>query len=207
MKTCRVGVSVFALTMTLAGCGTTAAAPPSHSTPLTATSVVLHRHLKNTRWYPPAVVKHYATTGVAYRIPNTVGLESWSGNPTQALLTTLNHLRTATSPLQVMEYSDPSFWPSIHSQWQFPNPHSRWYHVNTASLTLQNIQAIPAGQSPYAGVIHHTYGTPVLTYSWAVAVGEPDHVFTTWYKTHPALTPWYYFVDVRGHWLLYAIEN
>ncbi len=198
------------LALTVAGCGVLTAKAPSSARPharVSAAAVTLQKHLKNSWWYPPAVTKHYPTTEVAYHVPSPVGMESWQGNPESALLTTLNHVFQATTVAQVMAYSDPSFWGRISKQWQFPRGHRSKYGVMKEPLTAQNVQMMPATDSPYAAVIRRGDGDFVLTHSWAIAVGEPGNVFSTWYKKHPALTPWLYFVDVRGHWLLYSIQN
>ncbi len=205
-----VTVTVLALATIVAGCGNTnaeSAVSSSHARHVTATTVALPHHLSNTQWYPPAVTKHFSTTGMAYLVPNSDGLQSWSGNPTNAVLITLNHLRQATTVKQVEEYSDPSLWPQIPHVWQFPKPHSRWYHRDTEPLTVQNVGSMPAAQSPYANFIKTHEGTDLLQHFWVLAVANPGHSFATWIKTHPALTPWYYFVNVRGHWLLYSIQN
>ncbi len=205
-----VPVAVLSLATIVSGCGHTNAAPSvssSHVRHVAATTVALPHHLSNTQWYPPAVTKHYPITGAAYKVPSDTGLQMWSSDPTLAVLAVFNHLSRATTIQQVEEYSDPSFWPGIRHEWTFPNPHSPWYHEMRKPLTAQNVESMPASRSPYAGVIQRQYGPEILDHSWVLATGQPGQAFTTWYKKHPALTPWYYFVNVRGHWLLYSIQN
>ena len=201
-------VGAAGLILTVAGCGATnPETPPSSGHAVQASRLALQKHLHDRWWYPPAITKHYPTTGVTYHIPSAVGLAYWHGNPTHALLTTLNHLFSATTIPQVMTNSDPSFWPNIRQQWQFPKRPAPPYREMTKPLSAQNIEIVSAAHSPYARVIQHWDGDQVLTHSVAVGVGQPGKNFVSWYKRHPALTPWLYFVDVRGHWLLYSIQN
>ncbi len=202
--------AISIMTALLAGCGTSNALPASPGSPshhVTAVDIALAHRLHNTYWYPPPVTKHYATTKVAYEVPSTLGLQAWSDNPTHSVLGVVNRLRKATAVQQVQEYTDPSFWPDIAHQWTFPRPHSPGYRQDRKALTVHNIGSMPASQSPYAGLIKRWYGPEILSHSWVLALGHINQSFSTWIKKHPALTPWFYFVDVRGHWLLYNIQN
>lgn len=204
----RFLLATAGLIWVVTGCGATnAETPRSPGHSVQAGTVALQKQLHN-RWrYPPAITKHYPTTGVAYHIPSAVGLASWHGNPTRAVLAIENHLRAANTVDQVKEYSDSSFWGRIAPHWHFTPVHSHYYHEATEPLTVHNVGSFPASHSPYAGYIQRWYGSTILNHSWVLAVGWPGQNFSTWYKTHPALTPWLYFVDVRGHWLLYSIQN
>ncbi len=122
-------------------------------------------------------------------------------------MSVLNHYRLAETLEEVMAISDPSYWPALRRQWRPLLPGQEGFRTAQKALTTGNVGSFPASQTPYAGIIRTQYGTAVLNHSWALAEGEPGQAFSAWIKKAPALTAWFYFVDVRGRWLLYAVEN
>lgn len=195
--------------MALTGCGTSGhlASASSLAKPAVAHHETLPAPLKNSYRYPAPVTKHFAATGASYLVPSPVGLTTWAKNPTTAILATLNRIRSARTFDQVMAEADTSYWSTIQHQWTLPDPGHTGYKQATEALGPSNVGSMGASSSPYASFIGHQFGQKILRHSWVLAVGQPGISFATWIKGHPALTPWFYFLDVRQHWLLYAVEN
>ena len=202
-----VGVRIFGIAaagVLLAGCGTpqaAAPAPPAHPRQA-ALAPILPKTLQNTYWYPKPVQRRYADTGATYLVPSPSGIEGWKGNPGTAVLAVLNQFLQAQTLDQALAEADPSLWPTLRRHWTRPG-----HDAETGPLAPGNVGSFPASQSPYSGLVRIQYGEGIWAHSWVLAAGETGIPFNQWIKKDPALTPWYYFLDVRGKWRLYAIEN
>lgn len=202
-----MGVRIFGMAATsilLAGCGTSGASAPPH--PIhprqAALAPILPTALQNSYWYPKPAERRYSDTGVSYLIPASSGIEEWPGNPGSAVLAVLNHFLQAKTVDQALAEADPSLWPTLRQHWTPPG-----HDAETGPLGPGNVGRFPARQSPYSGLIRTQYGDRIWAHSWVIAAGKAHTPFSQWIKKDPALTPWYYFLDVHGKWRLYAIEN
>lgn len=202
-----IGVRIFGVVaagVLLAGCGTPQAAAPTspvhHSQ--AALAPIVPQNLQNTYWYPKPVQRRDADTGATYLVPSSSGIEGWQGNPGTAVLAVLNRFLQAKTLDQALTEADPSLWPTLRRHWTRAG-----HDAATGPLAPGNVGSFPASQSPYSGLVRTQYGDRIWGHSWVLAAGEAGIPFAQWIKKAPALTPWYYFLDVRGKWRLYAIEN
>ncbi len=204
-----MGISGLIGLAAVAGCGALHGATdaPTATTSRPTQRVSLPMALRDTYRYPEPIIKQYPATGVRYLVPSTVGLGAWTGKPTAEVLATLNRIRAAKNIDQVIAYADASYWTTIQHQWILPKSYRAGYRLATEALSPVNVGSLSAADSPYASLIAHQFGSAVLQHSWVLAVGQPGQSFAVWVKRHPALTPWFYFLDVRRHWLLYVVEN
>lgn len=198
------GVRIFGIAaagVLLAGCGTPHAAAPT--SPIhhrkAALAPILPQALQNTYWYPKPVQRRDADTGATYLVPSSSGIEGWQGNPGAAVLAVLNQFLQAKTLDQALAEAYPSL---LRQHWTRAG-----HDAETGPLAPGNVDSFPGSQSSYSGLVRTQYGDHIWAYSWVLAAGETGTPFAQWIKKDPALTSWYYFLDVRGKWRLYAIEN
>ena len=190
----------------LAGCGTTTI---TYHSDYTMRSEPVPRQFREGMpdpiWYPEASRQLNPLPTTRYR-PNLARIQAPQGNPTRAILRTINalvHAHSLAKAENQVVAADRSWVSREWNQglWQAAPP-------QTPQVRLWEVRSMPASVAPFSWIVRDRYGTRVWRDSWVIASGLPGTTYTQSLRRYgPRSISWDYFVNENGHWLLYQICN
>ncbi|MCL5972540.1 MAG: hypothetical protein M1499_08285, partial [Firmicutes bacterium] len=170
-RTVRTVITGASLLGVLAGCGKSAI--PYHSHYTVQTEPVprqFHHALVDPIWFPANSRQLNPSRTTRYR-PTLVGVQVPRGNPTRAILKTVNalaHAHTLSQAEHQVVGADRSWvrheW--ALGIWRSSPPQSPRVH-------LWEIKSMPASAAPFSWVVRDRFGTRVWRDSWVIAAGMP----------------------------------
>jgi hypothetical protein len=99
-----------------------------------------------------------------------------------------------------LHLSDKAEWPTVRDNWARRSTHRHPVHLNGKDVVQGR-----AKRSPYAGLVRHNCGAPILHRSWWVAVcpGPYPNKPRCTLRSEPALVEHFMLLKRRGHWLVW----
>ncbi|AUW92603.1 hypothetical protein BXT84_00435 [Sulfobacillus thermotolerans] len=204
LRTLITGATLLGL---LAGCGRSATfSYHSHYTVRTEPVPRSFQHgLPDPIWFPENSRQLNPAPTTRYR-PSLVGVRVPHGNPTRAILKTVNALAHANTLVQAEDQVVSADRSWVHQEWDrgIWRPSAPQY----PAVHLWEIKSMPASAAPFSWVVRDRFGTRVWRDSWVIAGGMPGTTYAHSLQLYgPRSISWDYFLNVDGHWLLYQICN